>query len=148
MAVPEPVDFPGAPVLRRTVAATPEDVFAAFTDPATMQRWMGPGDVACIAVEANAVAGGRYRIHMRSEHGDHVAFGEYSEVVPGRRLVFTWSWASGSVRNTRVTVRFTPAPDGTEIELVHEKLPEQDAADKHATGWSASLDKLRRLLEE
>ena len=141
----QPVDSETALVVSRTIPAPPDQVFNAFTQASILQQWMGPGDVECIACEVDLTVGGSYRIHMRSSDGDHVALGEYVEIVPNQKIVFTWSWESGFVTNSLVTVTLSPRDGGTHVELLHEKLPDADTTGKHAHGWEGCLAKLLTL---
>jgi len=84
-------------------------------------------------------------MHMRSEQRDHIVVGEYVEIVPDERLVFTWSWETGGVKNTLVSVTFRRLEEGTELELLHEQLPERDAVREHTQGWTACLDNLAEI---
>ena len=129
-------------VVRKTISATPHQVFEAFTDGAIMQQWMGPGDVRCISASCDARVGGSYRLHMVSEQGDHIAYGDYLEIDVDRKIVFTWSWESLEVKNTQVTVTFAEENGATVVELTHIKLPDQETANKHTFGWNGCLDKL------
>ena len=44
------------------------------------------------AVTSDLKVGGRYEVDMRdNEGGRHMQFGEYREIVPVSRLVFTWN---------------------------------------------------------
>ena len=56
--------------LTRRLAAAPERVWRAWTDPQTMMRWFAPRDDFDIpTVEADVRVGGRYRIVMKSADG-------------------------------------------------------------------------------
>lgn len=117
------------------VAARPETVFAFLTDPAKMVRWMGG------RVELDPRSGGVYRVEINTRD---IARGEYVEVVPHRRVVFTWGWEGGGpVRAGSTTVEITLDPDGdsTIVRLVHRDLPEE-ARDVHARGWEHYLGRL------
>jgi len=48
--------------LKRRLKAPPGKVFAAWTDPEKMKRWMGPGEVKTMRAESDTRVGGRYRI--------------------------------------------------------------------------------------
>ena len=74
--------------IERVVPASPERVFAAWTDPALLARWMSP--VGRAEAEVEPWVGGRLRVTMIGPDVriDHT--GVYRELVPGRRLVFTW----------------------------------------------------------
>lgn len=134
--------------LTRTIAAEPTAVFAAWTEPDRMQRWLCPEGVTIEAVEADPVVGGAYRVRMRSERGVHTAHGTYREVDPPRRLVFTWDWeeAESSVGETVVTVELREVERGTELVLTHEGFPAAEARDGHEEGWASCLNRLESHL--
>jgi uncharacterized protein YndB with AHSA1/START domain len=118
------------------IAARPETVFAYFTDPARYAQWMGNH------ATLEPVPGGTYRIDMR----DGVqAAGEFVEIDPPHRLVFTWGWthdhavAPGS---TRVVVTFQEEDGGTRVVLHHHDLPDQEQTDHHRKGWDMYLTRL------
>lgn len=134
-------------VIRKRISATPADVFKALTNPKVIKQWMGPGDVECVAVEADPRIGGSYRFHMRSDEGDHIAIGKYLEIDPATKLVFTWSWESGTVKDSKVTIDLKASGSKTDLELVHELLPSKDDVEQHTGGWNACLDQLAALLK-
>lgn len=118
------------------IAAAPETVFPYFTDPELYAQWMG--NVATL----EPVPGGNYRVSMR----DGVeAAGEFVEVDPPRRLVFTWGWTdhpSVPPGSTRVVVTFAPEDGGTRVVLRHHDLPDDEQRSHHRDGWSIYLDRL------
>lgn len=134
-------------VVSRTVAASMEEVFDAWTRPELMQRWMAPEGVPELEVTADVKRGGSYRIHMKRPEVVYTAFGTYLEVTPPKRLVFTWDWvqADHSVGETLVTVEFKQAGASTEVTVTHDRFPNGDAADGHQRGWDSCLDKLVAL---
>jgi len=133
--------------LKRRFNAPPAKVFAAWTDPEKMKRWMGPEGVQGLRCEIDARAGGRYRLVMRSPDGEeHDVSGVYREVVPNTKLSFTWAWKSTPERQSLVTVLFKPDGDGTLLTLTHEQFFDETARDHHRQGWVGSLDKLERSL--
>src|SRR5215213_7334017 len=73
------------------IEAPPEVVFAYFTDPARMVEWMG------VAAVLDPRPGGTYRVEA---NGRDVVLGEYVEVEPPHRVVFTWGF-DGSERAVR-----------------------------------------------
>ena len=72
--------------------------------------------------------------------------GEYLEIKPPEKLVFTWN--SPAVQNTRVTVELKDLGDSTEIWLTHELLPTEEARKSHEGGWNGCMVKLERLLTQ
>jgi uncharacterized protein YndB with AHSA1/START domain len=133
--------------LKRRFNAPPAKVFAAWTDPEKMKRWMGPEGVQGLSCEIDARVGGRYRLVMRAPNGDeHDVSGFYSEVVPNEKLVFSWAWKSTPERESRVTILLKPDGTGTLLTLTHEQFFDEEARDHHRHGWTGSLDKLEKFL--
>jgi uncharacterized protein YndB with AHSA1/START domain len=116
------------------IEAQPELVFAYFTDPEAIVRWMG--DYALL----DPTPGGEFAVDI---NGVPVR-GRYVEVQAPHRLLISWGHA-GSERlppgASTVEVRFTPVAGGTDVEIIHRGLPEPEAAG-HARGWRHFLDRL------
>ncbi len=86
---------------------------------------------------------------MRTPEGDRWVGGEYTEVTPPERLVFTWSWEGDYTADspeTLVTVEFRNLGDMTEVALTHERFGSVESRDHHRHGWSSSLDCLEQVL--
>jgi uncharacterized protein YndB with AHSA1/START domain len=133
--------------LKRRLNAPPAKVFAAWTDPAKIASWFGPVQAEALRIEADARAGGRYRIVMRTADGEeHDVSGVYREVVANEKLVFTWAWRSTPERESLVTVLLKRDGDGTLLTLLHEQFFDEAARDRHRFGWTGSLDKLEKYL--
>jgi len=132
--------------LTRRIAAPVSRVFDAWTRPEIMSRWMAPSPESACIVTADPRPGGRYRIEMKNamEGKDYIAIGAYEEVVPNRKLVFTWSWEGNPALadNTIVTVEFQAEGDATEITLTHERFAGVEQRDNHSEGWTACLSRL------
>jgi uncharacterized protein YndB with AHSA1/START domain len=136
--------------LKRRLQAPPAKVFAAWTDPEKIMRWMGPADFTTPQAESDARVGGRYRFVMLSPDGEqHVVRGIYREVVANEKLVFSWAWDAApgdEPYESLVTVLFKPDDRGTLLTLTHELLFDEASRDGHEKGWSGSLDKLDKLV--
>ncbi len=141
---------PQAPslTLKRTLKAPAEKVFAAWTRPEAVKRWFGPSDaIINEAVEIDLRVGGRYRLSGHSTSGElHSVGGVYKEIVPNRRLVFTWAWESTPERESLVTVDITPTDGGCVLTLTHEGFFDEAARDRHQHGWAGTLERLERHL--
>jgi uncharacterized protein YndB with AHSA1/START domain len=92
--------------------------------------------------------GGRFMIHGRSAGSgeDHRVSGIVREVIPNRKVVYTWSWQSTPERESLVTVEFKPDGDGTLFTLTHEQFFDESARDRHTMGWTSAIDKLESYL--
>ena len=122
--------------IERTIRATPETIFAYFTDSRRYTEWMG------IDAELEATPGGIYRVRVPQ---GTFAVGEFLEVHPPTRLVFTWGWEGDPEvppGSSRVEVTLTPGEGGTIVRLVHTGLPDPDAFAPHTLGWNRYLDRL------
>ena len=118
------------------IAARPETVFPYFTDPGRYVQWMGT------IATFDPVPGGGYRVLIR----DGVeAAGEFVEVDPPNRLVFTWGWTKDDAvppGSTRVVVTLRAEDGGTRVVLRHYGLPDDAQREHHRKGWMAYLDRL------
>ena len=135
--------------LKRRFNASPEKVYAAWTDPQKLIRWFGPPTVVpeTVKAEIDLRVGGRYRISFTAQDGEYFeAGGLYREVVPNERLVFTWAWHSTPERESLVTVALKSDGDGTLLTLHHEQLFDEAARDGHESGWIGTLDKLEKFI--
>ncbi len=132
--------------LKRRLNASPEKVYAAWTDPKQIVKWFGPDSGAVTRAEVDAHTGGRFAIVFHTEDGEeHHVSGVYREVVPNEKLVFTWAWRSTPERESLVTILIKPDAGGSLLTLIHEQFFDEAARDRHAFGWTGSLDKLERL---
>ena len=126
-----------AELMREVVVdASPATIFPFLTDPALHLQWMGT------EAELDPQAGGGYRVLVR---GRHPGVGEFMEVVPDTKVVFTFGWdeldhpiPAGS---TEVEITLIPDGDKTMVRLVHRGLPD-DAVSDHTSGWGHYLDRL------
>jgi uncharacterized protein YndB with AHSA1/START domain len=137
--------------LARRYPVAPEKVWRAWTDPQALKRWWGPGGREPVSLaELDLRVGGRFRIVFGGPEGAaHEVRGVYREVVPPRRLVFTWTWPrSTPERESLVTLELRPAGGGTELAFLHEQLFDETVRDNHRRGWSESLAKLEAYLRE
>ena len=118
------------------VAARPETVFAFWTDPERMARWMGRD------IRLDPRPGGALRIDY---NGSDIVSGRFVEVDPPTRIVLTWGWeAPGDPTppgQSTVEVDFVPDGDGTLVRLRHTGLVEE-AVSGHAEGWDQFLPSL------
>lgn len=121
-------------VLSRHIAASPETLFEFWTDAEKVTRWM--------AAEATAdprPGGAYHQIHIDAEGTRHTIDGEFVELSPPARLVFTWPDGPSTVE-----VTFEPEGDGTRLTLVHRDLP-APVRDEHERGWTHHLGTLSRV---
>ena len=127
-------------------------VYEAWTDPAQLRQWFGPENVRTRNITADVRVGGKYRWDLTSPEGEEMsAFGEYKELVPGKRIVFTWRWDDDEAwenRTSVVTIKLFERPGGTELRFRHEQLPSEESRDRHNDGWNSLLDRLEQFFSK
>jgi uncharacterized protein YndB with AHSA1/START domain len=121
-------------VVQVHIDASPEMVFPYFTDPVKMTQWMG----SQVVLEPRP--GGVYQVQVSERD---IARGEYLEVTPPRRVVFTFGWIGSPLPPGASTVEVTlePQEGGTLVILRHMNLPEP-AREQHLQGWRHYLARL------
>ena len=129
-------------VVRRTLSARREEVFAMWLDAERMPQWILAGGSATL----DARVGGTFHMDMHYEGKSYPHDGEYLEIVPPRRLVFTWISASTNWLPSVVTIELTERGDRTELVLTHEGLPSEKNAADHEGGWTEIADWQEREL--
>jgi uncharacterized protein YndB with AHSA1/START domain len=122
------------------IVASPATIFPFLVDPEQHLRWMGT------EAELDARAGGAYRVLVG---GKHPGVGEFVEVVPNQRVVFTFGWDEPDhpipARSTQIEITLIPDGDKTCVRLVHRGLPE-DAISDHTGGWDHYLERLAAVV--
>jgi uncharacterized protein YndB with AHSA1/START domain len=116
------------------IAARPEIVFSFFTEPEKLVRWLG------IRATLEARPGGACRIHINERE---IVGGQYLEVTPYTRIVFTWGAEDGPVPwgSTTVEITLRPEAEGTRLSLRHRGIPAAQRA-MQAGGWDHLLARL------
>jgi len=125
--------------ISRRFAAPPEQVFAAWLDPKLAGKWLFATALHPMTdVEIDPRVGGCFRFAERPDREIIEHTGEYVDIVPHRRLVFTLSMEDHWYVTTRVTVEIAPLKAGCELTLVHEGVPRHYA--DHTEGrWTGIL---------
>jgi uncharacterized protein YndB with AHSA1/START domain len=138
-------------VMERTFAASPERVFEAYSDPAQVAQWWGLRD-STTTVEANDVRpGGAWRFVQRDAAGNAYEFyGEYLEVVPNEKIVYTFEFAGFPGHVVTDTITFACEGDGTRL-IASSKYGSKEELDGMLSsgmegGANESWDRLGELL--
>ena len=87
--------------------------------------------------------GGCFSVVFRLLNGEeHNPTGIYQEVIPEKKLVFTWDLPGALEPESLVTFLLEPIDGGTRLTLSHEHLPDEAARRSHEHGWSGAFEKL------
>jgi uncharacterized protein YndB with AHSA1/START domain len=146
-------------ILTRMLNAPREKAFEVWTSAEHIQQWMRPGPGMAVPMASmDLQVGGKFRIQMKTPDGEYfTAVGEFKEVKPPERLVYTWDWEKdgsgeefGEVegKTSLVTVEFLERGDRTEMVLTHSRFATAQSRDSHAEGWGLIADSFAALLEK
>jgi uncharacterized protein YndB with AHSA1/START domain len=139
------------------IAAPPERVFRALTDPKELLQWFTEESCKHKLWEMDAKVGGRWR--FQTEKSKHVVngvdefegHGEVLEIDPPRLLVYTWiaNWHADPKRKTVVRWELKPSRGGTLVKVTHSGLADEDAARKdYSGGWPGVVELLKKFIEQ
>lgn len=131
--------------VRRTIAASAEELFDAWLDPQSLAAWMRPGTIKRTSATVDAREGGAYEIVMQGDEAPIVHTGVYRLIDRPKRLVFTWKSPGTLQTDSLVTVDFRCVDRSTEVIVTHEQLPES-ALPSHTSGWTRALERLNEFL--
>ncbi len=125
--------------VRKRYDAPPQCIFGAWLDPEVAGRWLfATASQPMTQVDIDARVGGSFRF-VDPQDGETVEFrGQYVEIVPDRRLVFTLSIATLPRAITRVTVAIAALKKGCALDLIHENVP-RDYASYLEGRWTGIL---------
>ncbi len=135
-------------VVRKTIRAKAERLFAAWTIPAQLKLWWGPQGAKCIDAEVDLRPSGRYRIANQLPDGKILWItGEFEVIEAPRKLVYTWRVEPETESSERVTVLFEPSGDYTEVVVTHERISSEELRKMHEQGWFGCLESLAKFVE-
>jgi uncharacterized protein YndB with AHSA1/START domain len=145
-------------ILKRMLNATPERAFNAWTTPEHIRQWMRPEpgmEVPLASMDLRV--GGKFRIQMKKPDGEFfTAVGEFREVKPPERLVYTWDWekdGSGAEfgeaegKPSLITIEFLKRGERTELVLTHSRFASVESRDNHAQGWTRGVESFAKFVE-
>ncbi|MGD2110673.1 MAG: SRPBCC domain-containing protein [Phycisphaerae bacterium] len=136
--------------LTHTFNAPRDRVFAAWTESDQIMQWFGPATCQVTKATVDLRVGGEYRFVVNPGDGSKVEiFGEFKEVVPPQKLVYTWSFEptrEDPVTDSLVTVEFNERGDWTDLVLRHEALPSEKEKQEHTKGWNGCIENLDKHL--
>ncbi|MEM7429773.1 MAG: SRPBCC family protein [Pseudomonadota bacterium] len=139
----------GEPMLaiRKSYKASAAAIFEAFTKPEALNQWFGAYDRP-VASSVDLTVGGAWSIEMEMPSGETATVsGKYLEIVPGKRLVYTWAWGGTPDRVSQVAIDLAEHGEETQLTLTHTKFYDEAARDGHHQGWEACLKNLPDYLE-
>src|SRR5215831_16302502 len=142
--------MPSTVRLHRVLATRPEKVYRAFLEADALAKWLPPNGFACTVHHLEPKVGGSFKMSFRNfttGHG-HAFGGEYVELVPGERLLYTDKFDDPNLPGEiRVTVTLKKVMVGTEVNIEQAGIPDAIPPEACYLGWQESLRNLARLVE-
>jgi uncharacterized protein YndB with AHSA1/START domain len=134
--------------MERSLNAPADHVYKVLTDARHIPNWYGPSDDFKVTVHKwEPKVGGKYRVEFNAPDGEtNIVVGEFKELVPGKKVAYTWTWEGRPVIDTLVTIVLKPNGKKTDLTLTHEGFPSDDMADHHNQGWTGSMERLMRAV--
>lgn len=143
-------------VIERTFEAPVATIWQLWTQPESFKQWYGPTGFTIPVAEMDVRVGGKRLICMASPDGSMKMWttGEYTDVAPTERLVYTDSPAdeNGTIMapsamgmpddypmTTEVTVQLEDLGERTKMIMTHAGIP---ADSPGATGWEQAFTKM------
>ena len=150
-----------AVVIERTFDGAVDLIWLMWTDPEHFKKWYGPKGFTVPVAEMDMRVGGKRLVCMASPDGSMKMWttGEYIEIVPNERLVYTDSPADengnvvspsamgmpdGYPATTEVTVLLEDLGGRTKMVMTHAGVPASSGA---GGGWEQAFDKLADHIE-
>ena len=135
--------------IRKEFSAPIERLYRAFTEKEILEQWWSRNEgLPCSLIELDFVVGGKYRFGMKdvASGNDFIVTGEYIEIIPNKKISFTWSWEHENIdENSLVTFEFHETEKGCDLLLIHSNFISEDRKDHHSQGWSQIIDTLQTL---
>lgn len=135
--------------MTRVLRAPRSLVFRALTEPGELAKWWGPNGFTAPSVDFDPRVGGSYHIEMQPPEGEvFYLTGEFREVEPPARLVYTFRWEDPTPddRETVVTLSLQELGGDTELDFAQGTFATEERRALHEEGWTNSFDKLEELL--
>ena len=139
-------------VIERTYAASPERVFAAWSDEAAKAQWFGPGEKHAESYSLDFREGGSEHLSVPTPDGAVYSFDAvYADIVPAQRIVHTYDMHRDNARISVsvATIEFEAVGDTTRLTLTEQGvfLDGLDAPAEREHGTKAMLDALGSHLQ-
>ena len=154
---------PGSVVIERLFEAPVDLIWKMWTEAEHFKQWYGPSGASIPTARMDVRVGGRRLICMEMQTPNGIMqmwfTGEYREVVPAKRLVYTESVSDetgnvispadmgmpeGHPDTTEVTIELEDIGGRTKMVMTHAGIPDDSAG---AAGWGMAFDKLAAYVD-
>ena len=147
--------------MARRFHASDKAVYEAWTNPELMKKWLFTSEDTNQVAKSSLRAGGSWEIVDRREGVEYRAIGEYLELKPPHKLMFSFRMPQFNGQEDRITVWISMVQNSCEMAFVQEIVvpheegwTEQDIkragaefSDESRAGWSLMFENLKKILE-
>ncbi|WP_432798008.1 SRPBCC family protein [Poriferisphaera sp. WC338] len=137
----------------RNLNADPMTVYNAWMDPNQRKQWFTPSAdmMTCTNCTIDAKVGGQYRMKLVTNEGDkeyHMG-GEFRELDPGNKIIFTWKSCSESDNDPAATCTVTlkPTKTGTEMTFIQVGFANDESRNDQTQGWNGCFTTLEQYVD-
>ena len=129
-----------------------QELYDAWTNGDRLKQWWQPAHNKLVQVENEVKEGGNIRYEFETRNGEKsfVITGQYKEVQPAAKLVYTWNWKmpgeDSHENHFELTVVFSDTGNGSSIHITQKDLDAREAIHPHQKGWEEELERLGQLL--
>jgi uncharacterized protein YndB with AHSA1/START domain len=146
--------------LTRHIRAPRAAVYRALLDPESVQQWMVPDGMTSRVHAFEPHEGGAFRISLtydaptdtgKTNAQTDTFHGRFARLVPDAEVVQIVEFETADpALQGEMTITYTlaDANEGTDLAGLHENLPAGVRPEDNELGWSMSIDKLARLVED
>jgi uncharacterized protein YndB with AHSA1/START domain len=145
----------------RLIRAAAAAVYSAYVNPTDLVRWLPPTGMTGRIEVFDPRPGGAYRIALTYDRDSQsirgkttedadVVHGRFLELVPEQKIVQSVQFESEDPRfagEMIMTWLFTPAPQGCDVQIIAENVPEGISPEDHRAAFAATLANLARVVE-
>ncbi len=129
-----------------------EQVYNAWTEFEALKQWWKPlnSELTDLQNELKPQGIVKYTFTRSDNSETYTVGGEYSEVVPGKKLVYSWKWELPEETTTendyKLDIEFNDQGSGSVLKVKQEGFESEEASKPHYEGWESALDALGSYL--
>ena len=137
----------------KTFTAGVNELYDAWINPEKLKQWWHPAGNKLVNVENNVREGGAIKYEFEGDDNEKtiIITGQYKEVKPAQRLVYSWDWQIAgsehlSNNHFELTIEFSSEGSGSKIVVSQSDEDEKESVHPRAKGWEDELEHLNRFL--
>ncbi|CAN5681799.1 SRPBCC family protein [soil metagenome] len=140
----------GSVHLHRVIRAPAERIYRAFLDPDALAKWLPPNGFSGKVHEMDARIGQKYKMSFTNFSSGLLQSwtGTFLELVPNERIQFVDKFDDPALAGEmQKTIVLKQVAVGTDVDIMHEGIPEMIPVESCYLGWQESLAQLTLLVE-